>query len=128
MDIIKKQGNERQVESTRGNSYRSPECDIYETEEGYIMFFDIPGVEKGDLDLKVEKDTLQLTAECTKKAGEDYNCILDEMFYSGFKRSFHLGNSVDTEKIEAQYSNGTLKLILPKREEQKTKQIKIKLG
>ena len=128
MDIIRKEKDDKQLESTRGNTYRSPECDIYETEEGYLMFFDIPGVEKNDLNLKVEKDTLLLTAECTKKAGEGYQCLRDEMIYSGFRRSFHLGNSVDTEKIEAEYANGTLKLILPKREEQKTKQIKIQVS
>lgn len=87
---------------------------------------DIPGVEKKDLNLKVEKDTLSLTAECTKRAGEGYQCIHDEMINSGFKRSFHLGNSVNRENIEAEYSNGTLKLVLPKREEQKTKQIKFR--
>jgi len=128
MDIIKKDKDNKELESTRGNSYRSPECDIYETEESYLMYFDIPGVEKKDLNLKVEKDTLLLTAECSKRAGEGYQCLRDEMIYSGFKRSFQLGDAVDTEKIEAEYKNGTLKLKLPKREEQKTKQIKINVA
>lgn len=114
MGSINKEKDNRQLESTRGNSYRSPECDIYETEDAYLMYFDIPGVEKKDLNLKVEKDTLSLTAECTKRAGEGYRCIRDEMIYSGFKRNFHLGNSVNTENIEAEYSNGTLKLVLQK--------------
>ena len=128
MDIIKKEKENKSLESTRGNNYRTPECDIYETSDAYVLYFDIPGVEKDDLILKVEKDTLFLTAECTKRAGEGYDCLRDEMIYSGFRRSFQLGNSVNTESIDAEYKNGALKLTLPKREEQKTKQIKIKVG
>ena len=128
MDLMKKEQKNENIESTRGNVYRSPDCDIYETEDDYIMYFDLPGVEKKDMNLKVEKDTLTLTAECTKRAGEGYDCIRDEMIYSGFKRSFHLGDSVNADSITAEYKDGTLKLKLPKREEQKTKKIQINVG
>jgi len=90
-----------------------------------MIFFDIPGVDKDKINLKVEKDILTLTAECTKKAAEDYSCISEEMDYSGFNRSFNLNKTVDADKISADYDNGTLKVILPKKEEQKTKEIKI---
>lgn len=126
MEIMKKDKNN--VESTKGNIYKTPDCDIYENDNEYIMYFDIPGVVKDDISLKVEKDVLNLTAECTKKAGENYTCLRDEMMYSGFKRSFDLGDSVNSDDIKADYRNGTLKLILPKKEKQKTRQISINVS
>ena len=126
MEIVKK--DKANIESTKGNVYRTPECDIYENDNEYIMYFDIPGVEKDDISLKVEKDVLTLTAECTKKAGENYTCLRDEMMYSGFRRSFDLGDSVDSDEIKADYKNGSLKLFLPKKEKQKTKQISINVS
>ncbi len=126
MEIIKKDKNN--VESTKGNIYKTPDCDIYENDNEYVMYFDIPGVEKDDISLKVEKDILTLTAECTKRAGENYTCLRDEMMYSGFKRSFDLGDSVNSDEINADYKNGTLKLLLPKKEKQKTRQISINVS
>ena len=116
------------IESTRGYVYETPACDIYENEGSYKIYFDIPGVEKEDISLKVEKDVLSLTAESTKKADKGYDCIREEMRYAGYKRSFELNNAVDTGKINANYENGTLILTLPKKEEQKTKEIKINVA
>ena len=116
------------VESTRGYVYETPACDIYENEDNYKIYFDIPGVEKDDISLKVEKDVLSLTAESSKKADKGYNCIREEMSYAGYKRSFELNNAVDSNKINADYINGTLVLTLPKKEEQKTKEIKINVA
>jgi HSP20 family protein len=125
MDLVKNNDQNQDIESTKGNYYRKPTCDVYESNEAYTMVFDLPGVEKQDIDVKVEKDLLVLTAECSKQAGEGYTCLRDEMIYSGFKRTFDLGKAVDNTAISANYSDGTLELTLPKREEQKTKQISI---
>ncbi len=127
MNLIKNEANDTKVESKKGNEYRLPAVDIVESDSEYLMYFDIPGVEKDDIQLKVEKGVLTLTAECTKLPGAEFECIRNEMVFSGFKRSFELGESVNGEGIIADYRNGTLTLTLPKREEQKTKQIKIRV-
>ncbi len=127
MNLIKKETNDTKVESKKGNEYRLPAVDIVESDSEYLMYFDIPGVEKDDIQLKVEKGVLTLTAECSKLPGAEFECIRNEMAFSGFKRSFELGDSVNGEGIIADYRNGTLLLTLPKREEQKTKQIKIRV-
>jgi len=119
---------DEKIESTRGYVYDTPACDLYETENEYKIFFDIPGVEKNDISLKVEKDILTLKAESSKKPDKGYDCIRSEMRFEGYKRSFELNNAVDADKIDADYQNGTLILTLPKREEQKTKEIKIKVS
>jgi len=124
----KKDINHENVESTRGYIYENPDCDVYESDNEYKIIFDIPGVEKNDINLKVEKNVLSLTAECTKKPGENYECLRHEMNYAGYKRSFELGNTIDSNKINADYNNGTLTLTLPKKEEEKSKEIKINVN
>jgi len=129
MEIEKKRDvNKENVESKRGYIYENPDCDIYESGNEYRIYFDIPGVEKDDINLKVEKGELTLTAESTKKPGEKYECLREEMNFGGYKRTFELGSAIDTNKINADYKNGTLVLTLPKKEEQKTKEIKIKVN
>ena len=71
---------------------------------------------------------LTLTAECNKKPGKDYQILREEMEFNGFKRSFELNNIVDSEKINANYENGTLILTLSKIEKNKTKEITINVA
>jgi len=117
--------NNDNIESTRGYVYQTPECDIYETKGEYKIYFDIPGVEKNDIDLKVEKNVLTLTAESSKKPEDKYECLREELSYAGYKRSFELTDVVDSEKINADYKNGSLTLTLPKKEKHKAKEVKI---
>jgi HSP20 family protein len=51
--------------------------------------------------------------------------IRDELVYSGFRRNFDVGDTVDPENISAEYADGTLKVVLPKKESQKTQRIPI---
>ena len=117
--------DEQNVESTRGYFYTSPDTDIYETDDEFKMIYEIPGVEKTDVNIKVEKDVLTMTAECSKSPVSGNECLRAEMDFVGYKRSFNLNNLVDVEKIKADYSGGVLALTLPKLEEKKTKEIKI---
>ena len=129
MNIEKKEKNNNEnLESTKGIFFDKPDCDIYETNDEYKMYFDMPGVEKEDINLKIEKDVLTLTAECNKKPIQDYQCVREEMEFNGYKRSFELNNIVNTENITANYENGTLILTLPKLEKQKTKEIKVNIA
>jgi len=128
MDLIKKKENNETVESTRGYVYSVPDTDIFEDKEKYSIVFDLPGIEKEDIILKIEKDILTITAESKKEPLDSYECLRQEMEFSGFKRSFNLNGIVDSNKITADYKNGTLTLILPKIEEQKTREIQIKVS
>lgn len=128
MKIDKKNNTEKNIESTKGVFYDTPNCDIFENDNEFIIFFDLPGVDRDNISLKVEKDILTLTGDCSKKPAEGYNCLREEMEYYGYRRSFNLNKSVDPDKIAADYDNGTLKVKLPKKEEQKTKEIKININ
>jgi len=128
MDLIKKKENNETVESTRGYIYNVPDTDILEDKEKYTIVFDLPGIEKEDINLKAEKDILTVTAESKKQPLDSYECLREEMEFTGFQRSFNLNGIVDTNKISADFKNGTLTLTLPKKEEQKTKEIQIKVS
>ncbi len=116
------------VENRKGNSYRTPPVDVFENSAEYVLYFDVPGVEKDDIDLTVEQNSLSLLAECRKSPGDGYQLLRDELVYSGFRRKFDLGDTVDPGKISAEYRNGTLKVVLPKQESQKPQRISIGEG
>jgi HSP20 family protein len=86
-------------------------------------------VDAKDVDVRVENNVLTLRGE--RKWSEDvqresYHRV--ERAYGSFTRSFTLPNVVDTEKIKADFKDGMLKLVLPKKEEAKPKQISINVA
>lgn len=100
MDLTKRNEQENaNVESTRGYYYYVPSTDIYETSEEYKLIFDLPGIEKEDINVKVEKDILTVTAESKKNSPDCYECLRNEIDFYGYQRSFNLNGAVDNGKI-----------------------------
>ena len=104
----------------------SPAVDIYEKDGNIVLKAELPGVDPKDVDVRVENNVLTLRGERkfdsdVKKEG--YHRV--ERAYGTFGRSFTLPTVVDTEKINAEYKDGVLRVTLPKREEAKAKQIAI---
>jgi HSP20 family protein len=104
----------------------APAVDIYETEHELVVKADLPDVKPEDLDIRVENNILTIRGErkFEKKVNED-NYLRVERSYGSFSRSFSLANTVNTEAIKADYKDGVLTLVIPKREEAKPKQIKV---
>ena len=104
----------------------SPAVDIYETESEIMVQAELPGVERKDIALNLEKNVLTLKGERRfekETRQENYHRI--ERAYGGFSRSFSIPAIVDEEKIRADYKDGILKIALPKKEQVKPKQIQI---
>ena len=117
------------LEDRSGGVMRQPVSDIYETENEVVAELDMPGLDKKDIKLNVNKDSIEVKAEKKKEdKQEDKKGYRLERSYSGFYRSFRLPESVDANKAEAEYKDGVLKITVPKvqLEEQKRKQIDIK--
>ena len=107
----------------------APAVDIYEHEGNIVLTAELPGVDPKDVDVRVENNVLTLRGERkwnTDVQRESYHRV--ERAYGSFTRSFTLPNVVDTEKIKADFEDGMLKLVLPKREEAKPKQISINVA
>ena len=104
----------------------APAVDIYETESELVVKADLPDLQEKDIDVRVENNTLTIRGErkFEKEVNED-NYLRVERAYGSFTRSFSLPNTVKTEGIRAEYRNGTLIVRMSKREESKSKQVKI---
>lgn len=105
-----------------------PAVDIAENENEIVLTADIPGVKMDDIELKVENGTLTISGSREFQKQEQkggYHRI--ERSYGSFHRAFTLPDSVDTDKIEASYEDGVLKITLPKKELAKPKTVKIAL-
>jgi HSP20 family protein len=107
----------------------APAVDIYETEHELVVKADLPDVDAKDLDIRVENNILTIRGERKfEKKVDQENYLRVERAYGSFSRSFSLANTVNSEAIKADYQNGVLTLIIPKREEAKPKQIKVNVG
>jgi HSP20 family protein len=106
----------------------APAVDIYEAEHSLVVKADLPDIKPEELDIRVENNILTIRGErkFEKKVNED-NYLRVERSYGSFSRSFSLANTVNTEAIQADYKNGVLTLSIPKREEAKPKQIKVRV-
>ena len=129
-DQINRLFNERFDRSSEEGSLATwaPAVDIHETEHELVVKADLPGVKPEELDVRVENNILTIRGErkFEKKVNED-NYLRVERSYGSFSRSFSLANTVNTEAIKADYSDGVLTLSIPKREEAKAKQIKVQV-
>jgi HSP20 family protein len=107
----------------------APAVDIYETEQSLVVKADLPDIKPEELDIRVENNILTIRGErkFEKQVNED-NYLRVERAYGSFSRSFSLANTVNVEAIQADYKNGVLTLTIPKREEAKPKQIKVRVG
>lgn len=102
-------------------------CDIYEEDGNYHIVMDVPGYDKNDINIEVKDGYLTIKASKSSEENEETKkYIRRERVYGEFQRSFALGD-VDSDKIDANFSNGTLKITIPKQEAvDTTKKIEIK--
>ena len=98
-------------------------CDIYEKENKYYVEMDLPGFKKDEIKIECNKGNLVISAEkCEKDDEEDNerNYLRRERVYNKYSRSFYLGD-VAEEEISAKFSDGTLTVVVPKKQEVETK-------
>lgn len=103
-----------------------PAVDILEKNGEMILRCEIPGVTEKDIDLKLEGNVLALKGEKKLEHEEDRdNYHRVESFYGTFSRSFALPDTVDTDKIKADYKNGVLTVTIPQKPEVRPREIPV---
>ena len=104
-----------------------PAVNITENSDRFVLEMAAPGLKKSDFHINVEKDVLTISSEQKEEKEEkDDNYARKEFYYNSFSRSFNLPETIDVENIKADYKNGILNLVLPKKEEAKvTREIKV---
>ncbi|HZF11959.1 MAG TPA: Hsp20/alpha crystallin family protein [Thermoanaerobaculia bacterium] len=92
----------------------APAVDVLETEDSYLLFAELPGVAREDIQLQVRERRLELTGR-RQSLGEHRNFLRMERSYGPFRRTFDLGMPVDTDGITANFDRGILRVAIPKR-------------
>ncbi len=109
-------------------SSKVPAVDITEKDDAYVLEAELPGYKQEEVKVSIEKHVLTLSSKKeSKKDDKAKKHLVSERYYQCFERSFSLPEDVNEEQIEGEFSNGVLKLSLPKKEVVKPKAIEVKI-
>ena len=104
----------------------SPSVDICEEEDHFLLMADLPGVNKDEIEVKVEDNTLLLSGKRDSVSEEETKGYrYSERRFGSFSRRFRLGEGVNPTGIEAAYKDGVLTVTLPKKPEAQPRQIPV---
>ena len=105
-----------------------PAVDIYEDEHNVTVKMEVPGIDQKDIDVRLENNTLTVRGERKfDKEEKEKNNQHNKRRYGSFYRAFTLPNTLDAERVQADYENGVLKIRMAKKAEAKPKQIKVNI-
>jgi HSP20 family protein len=99
--------------------------DAYRNGDEFLVLFDLPGVEADSIELTVEKNVLTVHAERRRSADEGVEMVVSERPQGTFSRQLFLGESLDTDRIDASYGDGVLTLRLPVAEKAKPRRVRV---
>jgi len=102
-----------------------PSVDVRETEDEIVVYADLPGVEREDIQLEVKNHTLLLSGKRKPSADSDTGWLRREVPTGQFFRAFSLSSDVKAGQVKANFKNGVLEIRLPKVEEAKPLRVKI---
>ncbi|MFO7736364.1 MAG: Hsp20/alpha crystallin family protein [bacterium] len=103
-----------------------PLVDIEEKEKGFEISAEVPGMTKKDIEIEINNNLLNIKGEKKEESEEsEKNYHRKETFEGKFCRTFRLPETIDEEKIKANFENGILKVYVPKSPEKGTKKISI---
>lgn len=105
-----------------------PPVDIYETSNAYVIEAELAGYKQDEVKVNVDKHVLTISSDKeTLKDADDKKMLITERAFRKFQRSFSLPEDIDEENIEGEFSDGVLKLVLPKKKEVLPKVIEVKI-
>jgi HSP20 family molecular chaperone IbpA len=103
-----------------------PPVDVFEDNTGITLYADLPGVPKDQLELNVEGDLLSIEGTVSIAMPEAMHASYAEVSSSRYRRVFTLSKELDPGKISAEFSQGVLKLRIPKAEHAQPRRIEVK--
>jgi HSP20 family protein len=99
--------------------------DAYRDGDYFYAAFDLPGVDPDSIECTVERNVLTVRAERQRPTGDNVELVAAERPMGVFTRQLFLGDTLDTEKLEAGYENGVLTLRIPVAERAKPRRIAV---
>jgi HSP20 family protein len=121
--------NKRQVESKEESTMPArlflPQTDIFETSEALTLVLEMPGVDKGSVEVKVENDVLNIEGRVDFSKYDGLQPLYTEYNVGHYARSFRLSSKIEQDGISAELKDGVMTLVLPKAEKAKARKIKV---
>lgn len=111
----------------RGRSAAMP-IDAYRKDDWFYVHFDLPGVKSEDIDLTVERNVLTVKAERRGAQADGAEVVVAERPQGTYTRQLFLGDTLDADKLEADYSAGVLTVRIPVAEQAKPRRVQIAAG
>ena len=112
-------------EKTHAGKFYVPGTDIFETGDAITMAMEIPGVNRENIDIKLEKRRLSVQGRINFENYGNYKPVYTEYNVGHFSRSFTLSSEIDTDSINASVTDGVLTLVLPKAGETQLRKIQV---
>ena len=107
---------------------RAPAVEIFEEKDDVVVKAELPGMKKEDLDLNISENLLTIKGEKKKEEEvKEKGYYYSERSYGSFTRTVELPKEVQTDKVRASFKDGVLEIRVPKTEEAKRKEVKIKV-
>jgi HSP20 family molecular chaperone IbpA len=116
------------AETRRDEPVLLPPVDIFEDDASITVYADLPGVPKDKLNVRADGESLTIEGEMVLGLPEKMDAVLAEIQVPRYRRSFTLSRELDTDKSEATFKDGVLKLRIPKVEHAKPRRIEVKVA
>ena len=126
LQVQQKRELENKEEAMTPTRVFAPIADIYETNDALTVILEMPGVEKNNVDVRVEDNVLRVNGQLDLAKYKGLVPLYTEYNIGNYSRNFRLSNKIDQNKIAAELKDGVLWLTLPKAEEAKPRTIEIK--
>lgn len=125
LQVQQKRELEKKQESTIPARVFLPTADIYEDEDALSVVLEMPGVDKGNVEVSVEDGLLKVGGRLDFSKYQDLQPLYTEYNIGNYSRSFSLPDKIDQNKIAAEMKDGVLSLKLPKAKQAKPRTIQI---
>jgi HSP20 family protein len=102
--------------------------DAYRKGDEFVVLFDLPGCDAASIDLTVERNVLAVHAERRRSTEDDVELLIGERPTGTFSRQLFLAETLDSERIAAEYTDGVLRLRVPVKEQAKPRRVDISVG
>ena len=119
---------DRLANGTHSGTRPSMPMDAYRRGSEFVVHFDLPGVDPGSIDLTVEKNVLTIAAERSFAKAEGDEVVVSERPQGRFTRQLFLGESLDSDSIQADFDHGVLTLHIPVAERAKPRKVTVTTG
>jgi HSP20 family molecular chaperone IbpA len=125
LQVQQKREVEKKQEATIAARVFLPAADIFETDQSLTVILEMPGVDKDNVDVKVENDVLRIEGWIDFSRYEGLQPVYTEYNIGNYSRSFQLSSKIDQDRISAELRDGVMTLVLPKSEKAKARKISV---